>query len=144
MKAKRLLTIFLLIPFLTTVFFLWQIDRDSHLSEQREMTVRMKGFDPRDFLSGHCLLLQPDWDRTDCRFYGDCLSISKDFNQTYRYYLPQEAAQKLNEIVQKNQVQTEMVFLYAPKTAPVVVRLLLDGEPWKEWLFRHAEKERHD
>lgn len=144
MKKKHILAVCLLIPFVTTAILLGRIGADSHRSDQKEIIVRMKGFDPRDPLSGHYLLLQPDWNRTDCRFYGDCLSISKDFNQTYRYYLPQEAARELDKLIRKEQVRTEVVFMYAPNTAPVVLKLLIDGEPWKERLLKHAKKERPD
>lgn len=132
MYNKYFLAFALLFPLLA--FGAWLIDIEHDLNTEKTVVIRMRGYDPVDLLSGRYLLLRPDWDHTDCTQFTDGICPRNQFAQSYRYYLPEDAAKNLDHLLVQKQPQTDIVFTYHPKASPMVKELLIDGSIWQEWL----------
>ena len=104
------------------------------LENAPEVSVVVKGYDPRDLLSGHFLNLAPDWAQTDCAQFENGICPEEAFENNYRYYVPEEAAPKLEKMIFEPQTRAELVFAFLPKMPPRVKNLLINGKVWQEAL----------
>lgn len=135
MKTKYILALFLILPFI--VFAGWLYNIHQSLNAERDVTVTMTGYDPKDLLSGHYLLLRPDWRNTDCTQFEDNHCPTWQFSATYRYYLPEEKAIMFDKI--SNVDKMEIVFAYQKNSTPMVKSFLVGGMKWDDWLNRYLE-----
>ncbi len=132
MKKEYVLAVFLALPILFLAFWLMRIE--CALNAEKTVIVRMMGYDPRDLLSGHYLYLRPDWSNTDCRqFDNGICPQGAPFEYSYRYYLPEFEAQKIDAQLQRSDLKVEMVFTYKGSAKPLVKELLIEGKPWADW-----------
>lgn len=137
MKTKYALAVFLILPFLAFAGWIFTIQKS--LNAEHDVVIRMRGYDPRDLLSGHYLLLRPDWEQTDCsQFYNEICPRSQ-FAASYRYYLPEFDAVQLDKLLNEKSPATEMVFAYRKTAKPMVKKLLIEGSDWKDWLNRFSK-----
>lgn len=141
---KKLLAMFLIIPLLCLI--VWA----GHLEYQKQTGYIIKlpitGYDPRDLFSGHYINYQIDWEKAKCE-YGNCDYLNKDaFCQKKvckvckgcknRFYIPEEYAQKLDELFQaknKKDMTFEIIYSYTGKRA-YATQFLINGKDYKEFL----------
>ncbi len=138
MKKQYILTFCLLFP----VIFLagWVIRTEYVLHAAQTVVIHMRGYDPRDLLSGHYLHLEPDWNRTDCMQFPEKKCPTERFARSYRYYLPEFDARELERQLTNSDLNVEMVFVYKGQAKPLVKDLLIEGKPWAEWLRQSAKQ----
>ena len=129
MKNKLfILGLFLPVIFLLSFFIL----QNYQANMGYEVKVPVKGFDPRDLLSGHYVLLQTDKENIDCQqFENNICPDNNYFQKTYRYYVNEKQAQTLENLIRNNQTKAEIVFKIIPNKAPKVKSLLINGEEWE-------------
>lgn len=99
------------------------------------VNVRILGYDPLDLLSGHYIRYTLDWQNTDCRqFAGDICpkALFNAYGLNYgRYYVPENLAKPLEEVLQNNENIAEIVFSYREGKQPFVLNLLVNGKEWR-------------
>ena len=96
-----------------------------------EVKVRIQGYDPRDLLAGHYIRYSIDWENTDCSQFSNKICPQKDFEQSYKFYVPQEMAIVLEREIRNIQNQAEIVFSYQHGKKPIALQLLINGKSFK-------------
>lgn len=134
---KKFIPVLLFIPVVYFVGWAGYLKISEINAPQYKIAVR--GYDPRDLLSGHYLHLQPDWKKTDCKQFPDKSCPKSDFQYSYRYYVPEQAAPLLEKMLQQNNLQSELLFVWPKHSEPRVKNLLLNGKPWNENELKIAE-----
>lgn len=138
MKSKYILAFFLAVPVVYFIASYAYYERQFYQSSET-VVVRVRGFDPRDLLSGHYLYLQPDWENTNCCQFDSCDCPAGDFAREYKYFLQEDFAINLDRLVATEKVQTDMTFVYKKGSKPLVKDLLINGLPWKEGFKQYQE-----
>lgn len=128
MKNNKFLAAALALPLI--FLLLWLIFLQVKASGPT-VVVAMRGYDPRDLLSGHYLRLQPDWEKTDCTQFSDQICPREAFADHYRYYLPETAAPILEKQQDEGQADFAIRFYYKVGEEPFIKELLLNGQPWQ-------------
>lgn len=154
--AQKKLVVALFLPFVSLV--LLAAYQQAQVSLGTEVTLPIRGYDPRDLLSGHYLTFTVDYDLPDlCKKKGknsevyvclnprfDSTSVPADCSlfirgkckwQRFeagieRYYVPEKDALKLEALV-RNQ-QGSIVLSVGRDGTARVKELLLDNKPWKQ------------
>ncbi len=132
MQNKYLLITWLVLPIVVLIG--WIINIEINLHTENTVTIRMRGYDPIDLLSGHYLYLQPDWSETDCRQFEQNICPSERFAYSYRYYLPEFDAVNIDRLIAHKNPKIDMVFTYQGQSNPLVKGLRIDGKDWQDWL----------
>lgn len=132
MKSKHVLAVFLILPVLLLSAWIMKIEID--LKSDKTVLIRMNGFDPVDLLSGHYLLLRPDWKGTNCAQFPESICPTELFSYSYRYYLPEFDARTVDRRLLQDAPKVEMEFAIRGKSKPLVKGLLINGTDWKQWL----------
>ncbi|MBS4773656.1 MAG: hypothetical protein KHX55_05220 [Proteobacteria bacterium] len=101
--------------------------------------IAVRGYDPRDLLSGHYLSLRPDWKKTDCGQFPQNRCPEDVFQYSYRYYVPEQAAPVLEKMLQNGKHKTELLFVWPKYSNPRIKNLLIDNKPWNENELNIAE-----
>lgn len=96
-----------------------------------EVKVRIQGIDPRDLLAGHYIRYSIDWNNTDCTQFPNKICPQKDFEQSYKFYVPQEMALVLEREIRDTQNRAEIVFSYQKGKNPFALQLLINGKSFK-------------
>lgn len=140
MNKKLVLIASLALPiiFLAT----WVGSIQHKISKAPEIIIRAEGYDPRSLISGHYLSLRLNWQRTNCRQFGDKLCHPGRFDSVYNYYLPEKDAIYLDKIIRNKKLKLELVFAYPQDKKPHLKRLLIDSKPWTQWLLEYREKQK--
>lgn len=122
----------------------WTFSLSSAQKDGTEIVLVVKGYDPRDLLSGHYLLLTPDWQATDCGQFAEGQCPKQDFLKIYKYYIPEEKAELLEQILQNaKEVTAALVFATNKREGYVIRDLRLNNMPWQQWLeANHHEQNR--
>ena len=94
--------------------------------------VVVSGYDPKDFLSGFYMELQPDWQATDCTQFTANRCPEEAFLKRYKFYIKREQSERLTRAVNTGIVK--LVFAYADGHTPYVVDLLADGKSYIDYL----------
>lgn len=101
--------------------------------------VAVRGYDPRDLLSGHYLNLRVDWEKTDCFQFSDNQCPEQRFRSRYVYYIPETKARPLEKLLTEPDLDTQLVFSYPSKGLPQVLDLEINGKSWIEYTFKQSE-----
>lgn len=118
--------------FLPVMIMLMWVATIEHARHQgREVVVRLRGYDPRDLLSGHYIWYQIDWDKTDCTQFAGGLCPKMAFEWSGRFYVPESKAMALDKVIRDEGNTAEMVFSYKKGVKPYALRLLVNGEAWQ-------------
>lgn len=117
----------------------WTAYIDEGIRKAPEITIRAEGYDPRSLISGHYLYLRLNWQDTDCTQFNDNLCHPNRFESVYKYYIPEDVAPTLEKAVQKKDIKVDLVFAYPENKNPYLKKMLINSEPWKEWLKRKAK-----
>lgn len=114
------------------IMALWVATIEVQRHSGREVVVRLQGYDPRDLLSGHYILYEIDWDKTDCSQFDGGICPRYDFEHSGRFYVNEHKAQALDKLVRDNDNTAEMVFSYRKGMKPLALNLLVNGEDWEK------------
>jgi len=119
---------------LLPVFILltWVATLEVQIHQGREVVVRLRGYDPRDLLSGHYISYMLDWAETDCTQFEDGVCPQGDFDWSGRFYVDEDKAPALDKLVRDENNTAEMVFSYRKGMKPLALNLLVNGESWEK------------
>lgn len=132
MSKKVWLGLALAFPIITLSAWTWYVEEG--IKNAPEMTIRAEGYDPRSLISGHYLYLRLNWQDTDCTQFDDDLCHPNRFESVYKYYIPEDVAPQLDKAVRKKNVKVDLVFAYPENKNPYLKRMMINNEPWKDWL----------
>lgn len=102
------------------------------LSSYAKVEVVVKGYDPKDLLSGYYLNFAPDWEKTNCAQFVNNVCPKNDFDSNYVFYINQSMSEKLTKAVDGNVIK--LVFSYNTISQPIIVDMLVDGISYKEYI----------
>jgi hypothetical protein len=106
---------------------------EGRISRSVEVRVAASGYDPVDPFRGRYVWLGLDWDKTDCAQFPDGKCPKESFKSSYKFYLNETRADKVDRRVRAadgKKRKVELLFFYSPESAPMVKSLLLDGNPY--------------
>ena len=133
MKRKLFLIFFLVMPISFLAFWVLNLQSEGF---EKEVQIAAEGLDPRDFLSGRYINLRLNWQKTNCTQFPAQVCPKKAFRETYRFYLPEDKANRLEELMQMQEPQLALIFGYKKEQTPRLKNLLINGLPWEEMLNR--------
>ena len=133
MRHKLFLIFFLVMPISFLSFWVLNLQSDAF---EKEVQIAAEGLDPRDFLSGRYINLRLNWQKTDCTQFPAQICPKEVFKETYRFYVPEDKANKLEKLIASQNFQPKLVFGYKEGKTPRLENLLINDLPWKEALTR--------
>lgn len=136
MLKKYVLITAVLFPIIILLF--WVAGLQSDISRSEKVIIAVEGYDPRSLISGHYLLLRPVWNKTDCGQFPDQQCPTEVFEKVYRFYLPEEDAQELERLIQKQQPPMQLEFAFR-LPEPLVRELYIENSLWKNWLHNRMK-----
>jgi uncharacterized membrane-anchored protein len=155
MNKRLLLLCGLLVPFVGIIFLAGY--KEFVINSGKEFTLKVRGFDPRDLLSGHYITYQIDFDipglcsaesvtravclaadgnhfasptaaMCDYPLLGECRH-GRFRSGLERFYIPQAEAGRLDHAVRKG--EGAIVVSVTPAGERVVKELLIQGQRWQ-------------
>ncbi len=107
-----------------------------HYQNTTSQTVKIavQGYDPKDILSGHYLNLRPDWRKTDCSQFPNNICPQEKFNTSYRYFLEEQSARKLDKLITAKQPELTLELTWKQGKTPQIKQLFIESLPWQTWL----------
>ena len=142
MTNKWLSPIALLLPLVCLL--IWNFSLWAARMNVGNVVIAAEGYDPRSLVSGHYLNLRLNWLKTDCSQFPYDYCPDKEFDNVYRFYVPENEARTLEKTLQnRREVEAELVFGYDGEGRHHLRNLLLDGQPWDEWLAAHHRGQKH-
>lgn len=112
------------------ILLIWVATIEIERRQGQEVVVQLQGYDPRDLLSGHYILYQIDWDKTDCAQFENSVCPWAAFGWSGRFYVPESKAQALDAALRDMSNTVEMVFSYKQGIKPYALKLLVNGKEW--------------
>lgn len=97
----------------------------------QKVELPIKGFDPRNLLSGHYIRFQIDWDKANCNqadWRGECPKSL--FANVNRFYVPEDQAIAIDRAMNSPKVKASIIFAYKQEIRPIAQTLLLNGKPF--------------
>lgn len=139
MKKKVLWGLVLAVPF---VALLGWTAHTAHVRRTAlEIVLPVRGYDPRDLLSGHYIEYQIDWDRVDCNVFPDGKCDTAAFGDSWRgqrFYIPESRAGELDRLFRGRNSDTmkfSVAYAYVGKGRPAIAKkMLINGVEWSEYL----------
>ena len=138
---KYLWTVLLALPWVCLAA--WTLQLTFQRARAPEVTVAIRGYDPRDLLSGRYIAYQADWERTDCRQFENGVCPKGNFcrkarwGEQCRFYVPEADAGKLDALFRtrgEKDLRFEVVYAYQKGQEPLAKRLLINGTDWQNYL----------
>ncbi len=150
MKNKFLLLIFFIPVF---CLFLWACFLEYDKNSGRKILVTIKGYDPRDLLSGHYIRYVIDWGKTDINQFNNKPFTQQEFikslnKKSMKFYVPEKYLKQLNFILSQNttfnfiinglqdKYKVEVIYSYKKGKHPIATYLLINGEKYQDFLDR--------
>ena len=130
---NKLKTFFLLSPFIGACA--WAMYLGFFVLNAPKVILPITGYDPRNFLSGHYIEFRIDWAKADCNqldWMGHC--PKNDFIDVNRFYVPGDKAKRLESLINNSHISAQIAFAYKEGHRPIAKELLLNGQPWKDFL----------
>ena len=130
---NKIKTFVLLIPFIGMCC--WVMYYAHFVKNESEIILPIGGYDPRNLLSGHYIEFQIDWVKANCHqsnWKGSC--PKGDFRGISRFYVPENKANELESFLNNGHFSTEIVFAYKAGFRPVAKELLIEGQPWENFI----------
>lgn len=105
----------------------------------QQVFIAIKGYDPLDLLSGHYILYEIDWEKTNCHQFIHHICPKQDFAQiSHRFYLPEKAAGQIDRLMRiqnsVSPIRFDMIFSYIPHREPIALMLLINNQKWSDYL----------
>lgn len=132
--------VFILTVLPLVVLAAWVLDLSYERYElKHEVRVAVRGYDPRDLLSGHYLNLQTNWEKTDCSQFEGNICPKEEFLDIYKFFIPEDAAENLDSIISRNSdnLTFELGFKYKKGKKPLLKDLWIDGQKWSKWYYNN-------
>lgn len=123
---KQVLALMLLTPFV--VLTGWSLYYLSFTRQATEVVLPIRGYDPRNLLSGHYIQFQIDWSAADCHqadWNGNC--PKSEFKGVDRYYVSETEANRLERKINSG-VPSSVVFAYYQGRRPIAKDLIIGNE----------------
>lgn len=117
------------LPIIALLVWIATIEVERH--QGQKVIVRIRGYDPRDLLSGHYIQYSLDWDKTDCTQFENKVCPIFSFERTGRFYVPENKATELEHIIQDNTNEAAMLFSYRKGMKPLALNLFVNGKSWE-------------
>ena len=145
MKNKLLVLAFL-IPAIALAS--WVLVLSHERSSWDEVKVVIKGYDPRDLLSGHYIQYEIDWEKTDINQFEQYQSYKDDFGteskwgRQCRYYIPEQYADRLQRIFRARSSDNtlfEVIYAYKPGQKKKKKKLLINGKDWMSFIGKDPD-----
>lgn len=123
------------------VLFVWIGWMEYDIRCSSEVRISAEGYDPRSLISGHYLSLRLNWQKTDCNQFPQQVCERSRFDSVYKYYLPEDDAQYMDTFIlqaerESKEVNIELVFAIRAGKRPYLKNMLVNGQPWEQWLAR--------
>jgi uncharacterized membrane-anchored protein len=153
MKKKYLL-LFFFIPMIC--LFLWACFLEYDKNSGHKILVSIKGYDPRDLLSGHYIQYVINWDKTDLNQFNNKSFTQQEFikslnKKALRFYVSEKYLKDLNSILSQNttfnfilngfqeKYEIEVIYSYKKGKHPIASYLLINGENYQNF-FNKQDK----
>ena len=149
---NKIVGILLALPFVLVCS--WAMYYANFVSHAEDVTLPIRGYDPRNILSGHYIQFQIDWDIANCHqsdWNGIC--PRNEFKGINRYYVPENKAKSIERAInrtnqgvglvyfpvgehvnsdlamlsQTSRAAAEIVFAYKKGKRPIAKDLLING-----------------
>lgn len=132
MNKKLIVLLTLPIIILLCVSIYWAIAS----SIGTDVKIVIRGYDPRDLLSGHYISYTIDWDKTDCSQFTDNICPKDEFCHGFdcKFYIPETDAEQLDRLLNLSNNTFHIVYKYNPHRQPSAKELLIDDKPWQEFM----------
>ena len=118
----------ILVSFPMLALLLWTILLEISLHNQREIWVQARGYDPRNLISGHYMLLEIDWEKTDCTQFKNNVCPIKEFENSYKYYLSEKDAVNLENLGRKCNMELKFTHPKNMFSKPMLTELRICGK----------------
>ena len=137
--SKKFIGIILGLPIL--FLGMWGVSLKIQMNSGIEVKLPIRGYDPRDLLSGHYILYQIDWESADCKQFENGICPEDEFcvegrwGRQCRFYIPEEHARALDNLFIKrnnDDMFFEVVYSYKKGFKPMAKELLINGKDWRE------------
>lgn len=138
--SKKFIGIILGLPIL--FLGMWGVSLKIQMNSGIEVRLPIRGYDPRDLLSGHYIQYQIDWENADCKQFKNGICPEDEFciegrwgGKQCRFYIPEEHAEALDKLFIKRNDEDlvfEVVYSYKKGFKPMAKELLINGKDWRE------------
>lgn len=129
-----------ILAFPIVVMFFWILMIQDKISKAETIMIAVTGYDPRDLLSGHYVVLRPVWDKTDCSQFENNICDQSKFDYSYRFYLPEQDAKYLDNVITRTlDFNMHLEFAMPNNSLPIIKELYIDNITWKEWLKTNSK-----
>ncbi len=132
MNKKLIILLALPIAVLLCISIYWAI----YASFGQKVKIAIRGYDPRDLLSGHYISYTIDWNKTDCSQFTDNLCPQTEFchNGDCKFYIPEANAEQLEQLLNTSAHDFHIVYRYKINQPPIAIQLLINEQPWQTFL----------
>lgn len=131
---------------------MWGVSLKIQMNSGLEVRLPIRGYDPRDLLSGHYIQYQIDWENADCRQFENGICPKDEFcvkslwgGKQCRFYIPEEHARALDNLFRvrntdgvvvdvrnTDDMVFEVMYSYKKGFKPMAKELLINGKDWRE------------
>lgn len=129
-SKKTLVTAGVLIPFLA--FVGWAAHYSLLMNNSAVVLLPIRGYDPRNLLSGHYIQYQIDWAKADCSQFPRSECPQAAFRNANRFYVPENKALTLERAINAAENSAEVAYAYQEGKTPVARTILINKRDWKE------------
>ena len=138
---KKLLLVAFFVPFVCLLAWVGFLYYQTEAGQ--EVKVAVRGYDPRDLLSGHYIRFEIDWDKTDCAQFQGGVCPRNEFckqgrwGRECRFYVPEKYARQLDRLFWRrndSDLVFEVVYSYIPHTSAIAKKMLINGQDWREFI----------
>lgn len=134
MTKSEKMKIFLKLPILLIVIFIGFLEYSKSNAQIIELPVR--GYDPRDFISGHYIRYEIDWNNVDVSKLKGIKKSNFCINSC-RFYIPEKEADKLDYLF-RNRNRLNLNFTIKYKliyfNKAIANDILINGLSWSDYL----------
>ena len=140
MSERKLMALMVFIPLIFFAGWVGLIKYMDYMADNH-VKIAVRGYDPRNLLSGHYLNLELDWNATDCGQFVNRKCPRSKFKNVYQLFVPEERAGELDKAVrsQNNRYKIELLFNYRRGSKPRLKEMLIEGQPWRHWLAKRPK-----
>lgn len=144
-KQNRQILFITAICFPILLLSIWISSLYIKINSRDTVRVVVTGYDPRDLLSGHYVVLRPLWYETDCSQFVGGKCHEENFEYTYRYYLPENDAILLDSIISRQRdLKLELEFAYVFNEEPVIKDFFINEKGWKNWISEYKQEHKKE
>lgn len=138
MNKKLVILLFSPIVLLLCISIYWMITS----SIGKDVRIAVRGYDPRDLLSGHYIRYTIDWDNTDCSQFIDNYCPKDEFCnfENCKFYISENNAEQLDELLRYSDNDFSIIYQYKSAHVPIAKELLIDDKPWREFIEQNKKK----